>query len=190
MNKKKKPLSSQSNVMLLQRLTLNLCLCRPLCLGSPFFSVEAVVEFDYEAQQDDELSLTVGDIIVNIRRDDGGWWEGELGGRRGLFPDNFVRVSNRDPPPQSNHPPQCLSISFLSYKPTGGPPVCHCSRVRFIAVVVPETHFIHFLLLGRSFLQRFEEGHIRKTSSHSRKICIFCWLHDQLHCVLIDYSAK
>lgn len=57
-------------------------------------AVEAVVEFDYEAQQDDELTLTVGDIIKNIRRDDGGWWEGELGGRRGLFPDNFVRVSN------------------------------------------------------------------------------------------------
>lgn len=59
-------------------------------------TVEAVVEFDYEAQQDDELSLTVGDIIVNIRRDDGGWWEGELGGRRGFFPDNFVRVSNQN----------------------------------------------------------------------------------------------
>uniref|UniRef100_A0A665X6P6 Osteoclast-stimulating factor 1 n=1 Tax=Echeneis naucrates TaxID=173247 RepID=A0A665X6P6_ECHNA len=56
----------------------------------------AVVEFDYEAQQDDELSLTVGDIIVNIRRDDGGWWEGELGGRRGLFPDNFVREIKKD----------------------------------------------------------------------------------------------
>lgn len=51
------------------------------------------MEFNYEAQQDDELSLTVGDIIVNIRQDDGGWWEGELAGRRGLFPDNFVRVS-------------------------------------------------------------------------------------------------
>ncbi|XP_053198536.1 SH3 domain-containing kinase-binding protein 1 [Scomber japonicus] len=58
--------------------------------------VEAVVEFDYEAQQDDELSLTVGDIIVNIRRDEGGWWEGELGGRRGLFPDNFVREIKKD----------------------------------------------------------------------------------------------
>ncbi|KAM4533335.1 SH3 domain-containing kinase-binding protein 1 isoform 1-T1 [Odontesthes bonariensis] len=58
--------------------------------------VEAVVEFDYEAQQDDELSLTVGDIIVNIRRDDGGWWEGELGGRRGLFPDNFVREIKKE----------------------------------------------------------------------------------------------
>ncbi|TNM96456.1 hypothetical protein fugu_016117 [Takifugu bimaculatus] len=59
-------------------------------------ALEAVVEFDYEAQQDDELSLTVGDIIVNIRRDDGGWWEGELGGRRGFFPDNFVREIKKD----------------------------------------------------------------------------------------------
>ncbi|XP_074478793.1 SH3 domain-containing kinase-binding protein 1 isoform X1 [Sebastes fasciatus] len=58
--------------------------------------VEAVVEFDYEAQQDDELNLTVGDIILNIRRDDGGWWEGELGGRRGLFPDNFVREIKKE----------------------------------------------------------------------------------------------
>ncbi|XP_054915380.1 SH3 domain-containing kinase-binding protein 1 isoform X2 [Poeciliopsis prolifica] len=58
--------------------------------------VEAVVEFDYEAQQDDELTLTVGDIIKNIRRDDGGWWEGELGGRRGFFPDNFVRELKKE----------------------------------------------------------------------------------------------
>lgn len=66
------------------------------------------MEFDYEAQQDDELSLTVGDIIVNIRRDDGGWWEGELGGRRGLFPDNFVRVSNGS----HAHLPRCSSVLF------------------------------------------------------------------------------
>uniref|UniRef100_H2MGE4 SH3-domain kinase binding protein 1 n=1 Tax=Oryzias latipes TaxID=8090 RepID=H2MGE4_ORYLA len=42
------------------------------------------------------MSLTVGDIITNIRRDDGGWWEGELGGRRGLFPDNFVREIKKE----------------------------------------------------------------------------------------------
>uniref|UniRef100_A0A3Q3VR96 Osteoclast-stimulating factor 1 n=1 Tax=Mola mola TaxID=94237 RepID=A0A3Q3VR96_MOLML len=41
-------------------------------------------------------SLTVGDIIANIRRSDGGWWEGELHGRRGLFPDNFVREIKKD----------------------------------------------------------------------------------------------
>uniref|UniRef100_A0A8D0HU52 SH3 domain containing kinase binding protein 1 n=1 Tax=Sphenodon punctatus TaxID=8508 RepID=A0A8D0HU52_SPHPU len=51
----------------------------------------AIVEFDYKAQHDDELTITVGDIITNIRKEDGGWWEGQLKGRRGLFPDNFVR---------------------------------------------------------------------------------------------------
>ncbi|XP_064413328.1 SH3 domain-containing kinase-binding protein 1 isoform X2 [Latimeria chalumnae] len=58
--------------------------------------VEAIVEFDYKAQHNDELTITVGDIITNIKKDDGGWWEGELGGRRGLFPDNFVRELKRD----------------------------------------------------------------------------------------------
>lgn len=58
-----------------------------------FLLVEAVVEFAYQAQHDDELTITVGDIVANIKKDDGGWWEGELDGRRGLFPDNFVRVS-------------------------------------------------------------------------------------------------
>ncbi|XP_019897501.1 SH3 domain-containing kinase-binding protein 1 isoform X3 [Esox lucius] len=53
--------------------------------------VEAVVEYNYEARQEDELSLRLGDVITNVTKDDGGWWEGELHGRRGLFPDNFVR---------------------------------------------------------------------------------------------------
>ncbi|XP_018590284.2 SH3 domain-containing kinase-binding protein 1-like isoform X2 [Scleropages formosus] len=78
--------------------------------------VEAIVEFDYKAQQDDELTIAVGDIISNIRKDEGGWWEGELAGRRGLFPDNFVRELKDDgcrvtqgnqlktPPPSDGNP--------------------------------------------------------------------------------------
>ncbi|XP_036799732.1 SH3 domain-containing kinase-binding protein 1 isoform X1 [Oncorhynchus mykiss] len=58
--------------------------------------VEVVVEFDYEAQQEDELSLRVGDIIVKVTKDDGGWWKGEIDGRRGLFPDNFVREMKKE----------------------------------------------------------------------------------------------
>nr|XP_023654092.1 SH3 domain-containing kinase-binding protein 1 isoform X2 [Paramormyrops kingsleyae] len=58
--------------------------------------VEAIVEFDYRAQHDDELTIAVGDIISNIRKDDGGWWEGELAGRRGFFPDNFVREIKKE----------------------------------------------------------------------------------------------
>ncbi|XP_054829588.1 SH3 domain-containing kinase-binding protein 1 isoform X2 [Eublepharis macularius] len=58
--------------------------------------VEAIVEFDYKAQHEDELTIAVGDIITNIRKEDGGWWEGQLKGRRGLFPDNFVREIKKD----------------------------------------------------------------------------------------------
>ncbi|XP_028823610.1 SH3 domain-containing kinase-binding protein 1 isoform X2 [Denticeps clupeoides] len=58
--------------------------------------VEAIVEYDYQAAHDDELSISIGDIISNIRKDDGGWWEGELAGRRGLFPDNFVRELKKE----------------------------------------------------------------------------------------------
>lgn len=63
-----------------------------LCLFD--FSVEMVVEFDYEAEHEDELSLRLGDVIKNVRRiSEEGWMEGDLNGRRGLFPDNFVKVS-------------------------------------------------------------------------------------------------
>ncbi|KYO30202.1 SH3 domain-containing kinase-binding protein 1 isoform X6 [Alligator mississippiensis] len=70
--------------------------------------VEAIVEFDYKAQHDDELTITVGDIITNIRKEDGGWWEGQLKGRRGLFPDNFVREIKKDMKKESlaNKPPE------------------------------------------------------------------------------------
>uniref|UniRef100_A0A672T2V9 Osteoclast-stimulating factor 1 n=1 Tax=Sinocyclocheilus grahami TaxID=75366 RepID=A0A672T2V9_SINGR len=40
-------------------------------------------------------TIAVGDIISNIRKDEGGWWVGELDGRRGLFPDNFVRKDSK-----------------------------------------------------------------------------------------------
>ncbi|XP_062841679.1 SH3 domain-containing kinase-binding protein 1 isoform X2 [Trichomycterus rosablanca] len=58
--------------------------------------VEAIAEFDYQAQHDDELTIAVGDIISNVRKDEGGWWEGEVDGRRGLFPDNFVREIKKE----------------------------------------------------------------------------------------------
>jgi len=57
-------------------------------------AVEAVVMYDYTAQQDDELTLKVGDVIRNIVKIGGGWWEGVLNGRKGVFPDNFVKVNN------------------------------------------------------------------------------------------------
>ncbi|XP_058504651.1 SH3 domain-containing protein 21 isoform X2 [Solea solea] len=52
------------------------------------------VMFDYKAKAEDELELKKGDIVVILRKEteDEGWFEGELNGRCGLFPDNFVMV--------------------------------------------------------------------------------------------------
>ena len=54
--------------------------------------VEVEVEFDYEAELSDELTIKAGEIIKDVKKMDGGWWEGTLNGRRGVFPDNFVKV--------------------------------------------------------------------------------------------------
>lgn len=59
---------------------------------------EALVEYDYKAQELDELTIKKGDIITNISFKPGGWWEGTLlNGKRGMFPDNFVKVSHVNP---------------------------------------------------------------------------------------------
>jgi len=54
--------------------------------------MEAIVEYNYVAQEDDELTLKKGDIITGIKMMLGGWWEGTLRDKRGMFPDNFVKV--------------------------------------------------------------------------------------------------
>uniref|UniRef100_A0A0A1X2Y1 SH3 domain-containing kinase-binding protein 1 n=2 Tax=Zeugodacus cucurbitae TaxID=28588 RepID=A0A0A1X2Y1_ZEUCU len=56
--------------------------------------VSAIVEYDYEAKEPDELDLVKGALIHNIKQMPGGWWEGTLHstGKTGMFPDNFVRI--------------------------------------------------------------------------------------------------
>jgi SH3 domain-containing kinase-binding protein 1 len=57
------------------------------------YLAEAIVEFDYQSQEPDELTIKKGESITNIKQMDGGWWEGKLNGRTGVFPDNFVKVN-------------------------------------------------------------------------------------------------
>jgi hypothetical protein len=52
------------------------------------------VDYDYTAELTDELSIRAGDVLTDVKQQDGGWWEGTLNGKRGLFPDNFVTVSS------------------------------------------------------------------------------------------------
>jgi CD2-associated protein len=55
--------------------------------------MEVLVEHDYSAMNSDELTIKKGDRIRNVVRKEDGWYEGELlgNGRRGVFPDNFVK---------------------------------------------------------------------------------------------------
>jgi len=56
--------------------------------------VRAIVRYPYTAVNDDELSLAEGDVITVLDQNlvDAGWWKGELKGRVGVFPDNFVEI--------------------------------------------------------------------------------------------------
>ncbi|EPY50183.1 App1 protein [Schizosaccharomyces cryophilus OY26] len=56
--------------------------------GSGQTSVKAI--YDYQAQEDNELSFYENDFITNVDQIDPNWWEGECHGRRGLFPSNYV----------------------------------------------------------------------------------------------------
>jgi len=61
--------------------------------------VKALYEFWGESEA--ELSFSVGAIITVIKKDDPGWWEGQLDGRKGLFPSNYVEPYNGPATPAS-----------------------------------------------------------------------------------------
>jgi hypothetical protein len=50
--------------------------------------------FDYEARAPDELSFKRRDIITVLDKDeeDEGWYRGEINGKTGLFPNNYVQL--------------------------------------------------------------------------------------------------
>jgi hypothetical protein len=78
------------------------------------FSVASVsgrrarVTFDYEATENDELTLVTGQIIDDVTDEDVGWCKGFIDGKTGLFPNNFVEfISDPEKPP----PPEELKPS-------------------------------------------------------------------------------
>eukprot|EP00116_Pleurobrachia_bachei_P004636 sb/3464898/ len=46
--------------------------------------------YDYQAGDAEELTLVTGDVINLLKKEDSGWWTGELRGKKGLFPYNYV----------------------------------------------------------------------------------------------------
>lgn len=58
--------------------------------------------YSYTQNNNDELTLTVGDIIDFIEEVEEGWWRGKLNGKIGVFPSNFVVAFNSVSPILAN----------------------------------------------------------------------------------------
>lgn len=57
----------------------------------------AVIQYDYEKAEDNEIDLVEGDIVTNIDMVDEDWWMGTNSrGESGLFPSNYVELVGDD----------------------------------------------------------------------------------------------
>ncbi|KAJ6239204.1 sh3 and f-bar domain-containing protein [Anaeramoeba flamelloides] len=56
--------------------------------------------YDYEAKDETDLAFSAGDSIHVVKKHTSGWWEGELDGKKGLFPMNFVSESGNVEEPE------------------------------------------------------------------------------------------
>ena len=90
---------------------------------------KAKATFEYIPEQEDELKLAVGDIItITDKNIFEGWMQGELNGKVGLFPDNFVellpleKVSVSSDSPQNKISPQ-KSVKRAAKNDPVDPPV-------------------------------------------------------------------
>ncbi|KAI9848497.1 MAG: hypothetical protein M1838_000497 [Thelocarpon superellum] len=73
----------------------------------------ALVQYDYEKAEDNELDLKEGEYVTNIDMVDEDWWMGENAhGETGLFPSNYVELVESEeaqapvPEPHVHHEPE------------------------------------------------------------------------------------
>ncbi|XP_015834928.1 E3 ubiquitin-protein ligase SH3RF1 isoform X4 [Tribolium castaneum] len=62
--------------------------------------------YDYEPKEVGDLSFKRGDVILLRKRIDAHWYQGECGGKQGLFPLSYVQIIT----PLPSHIPQCKAL--------------------------------------------------------------------------------
>lgn len=68
---------------------------------------------DYSPENDNELQLQEGDLIVVRHQHDSGWWEGETNGRIGWFPSNYCVIQHTLFPIEEEEPMSSRSDTTL-----------------------------------------------------------------------------
>lgn len=64
-----------------------MCACVCVCSGP-----RCVAQFDYEGEDEDELTFSQGDVIALLELIGQEWARGEIHGRVGIFPLSFTEV--------------------------------------------------------------------------------------------------
>jgi hypothetical protein len=71
------------------------CVNDSTIFGGQFFAkvmkeIQVVGLYDYDGTEQGSLSFSKGDIILVYKRLKSGWWDGQVGSKRGWFPSNYV----------------------------------------------------------------------------------------------------
>ncbi|KAF2705101.1 actin binding protein-like protein [Pleomassaria siparia CBS 279.74] len=96
--------------------------------GDASEGARAVIIYDYEKAEDNEVELREGEYVINIQFVDEDWWMGENArGETGLFPSNYVELIQDDgddggAPPLPTHPAAEEAPSVAPPQPAGGAP--------------------------------------------------------------------
>jgi len=110
-------------------------LCYPIITESLTFAANhgsngggkrALVLYDYEKAEDNELELADGDYVTNIEMVDEDWWMGTNSkGESGLFPSNYVELVEEEevtsPPPAPAPAPAPAARPAPATAPPAGP---------------------------------------------------------------------
>ncbi|KAJ5307148.1 hypothetical protein N7476_007804 [Penicillium atrosanguineum] len=69
----------------------------PTVAGQSHGGIRALVQFDYEKGEDNEIELHEGEFVTDIDQVDADWWVGvNARGEHGLFPANYVEIVDDD----------------------------------------------------------------------------------------------
>lgn len=69
---------------------------RPSSMDPDALAQYALAMHDFEPSSATCLSFRAGQVIRTLNKDDSGWWDGELEGKRGWFPSNYVEVCDTE----------------------------------------------------------------------------------------------
>lgn len=76
---------------------------------------------DFEGTEGDEITVRMGDVVKNVTKaSEEGWLEGELRGKRGIFPANFVKVCEEYTANSCQCAPCCHLYVTMCFFITGG----------------------------------------------------------------------